>query len=70
MLVAGTLVEYYRDNVFLIFLEKTVFIVVVSDFAPTFSYVFAMINAMRSLRNTLKGSCRRGRTVWYRRGIE
>ncbi|AIX56422.1 hypothetical protein YA53_05760 [Enterobacter kobei] len=37
MLVAGTLVEYYRDNVFFDFSgKKTVFIVVVSDFAPTF----------------------------------
>ncbi len=37
MLVAGTLVEYYRKGVFFDFSgEESVFIVVVSDFAPTF----------------------------------
>jgi len=37
MLVAGTLVECYREGVFFgFFCKKPVFIVVVSDFAPTF----------------------------------
>lgn len=37
MLVAGTLVEYYRGGVFFGFSgKKPVFIVVMSDFAPTF----------------------------------